>query len=161
MVPLAIVGRAVASGVGEGVGVGRGSGSSGGGGTGVGDGDFLGDGVGDAFVFFFGDGLGDAFAFFFFFDGVGVFLAVVFFFFGDALGFGVGDLAGLGEAFATLSGFSSEETCASAGAPLRTHAISKHKQKRLTDAHVTEKISGRLRRRSGILQLALVFAAQN
>jgi hypothetical protein len=103
MVPLAIVGRAVASGVGEGVRVGRGaSGSSGGGGTEVGDGDFFGDGVGDAFVFFFGDGLGDAFAFFFLFDGVGVFLAVVFFFFGDALGFGDGDLAGLGEAFAPL-----------------------------------------------------------
>jgi 2-polyprenyl-6-methoxyphenol hydroxylase-like FAD-dependent oxidoreductase len=46
--------------------------------------------------------LGDAFAFFFFFDGDGVFLAVAFFLFGDALGFGVGDLAGLGEAFATF-----------------------------------------------------------
>ena len=55
----------------------------------------------DAFVFFFGDEFGDAFAFFFFFDGDGVFLAAAFFFFGDALGFGVGDLAGLGEAFAT------------------------------------------------------------
>ena len=50
----------------------------------------------------FGDGFGDVFAFFFFFDGVGVFLAVVFFFLGDAFGFGVGDLAGLGEAFAML-----------------------------------------------------------
>jgi hypothetical protein len=56
--------------------------------------------VADAFVFFFGEGLGDAFAFFFFFDGDGVFLAVAFFLFGDA--FGVGDLAGLGEAFATF-----------------------------------------------------------
>jgi hypothetical protein len=72
------------------------------GGTGVGDGDLFGDGVADAFVFFFGEGLGDVFAFFFFFDGDGVFLAVAFFFFGDALGFGVGDLAGLGEAFATV-----------------------------------------------------------
>jgi hypothetical protein len=99
MVPLAIVGRAVASGMREGVGVGRGATDSSDGGTGVG-GDFFGDGVGDAFVFFFGDGVGDAF--FFFFDGVGVFLAVVFFFFGDALGFGDGDLAGLGEAFAPL-----------------------------------------------------------
>jgi hypothetical protein len=44
---------------------------------------------------------------------------------------------------------------------LKAQAINKHKQKRLTGAHVTEKISGRLRRRSGILQLALVFAAQN
>ena len=145
--------------MGEGVGVGRGASASSAGGTGVGDGDFFGDAVGDAFVFFLGEGLGDAFAFFFF-DGVGVFLAVAFFFLGDALGFGVGDLAGLGEACAMLRGLSSDETCASAGAPLRTHAISKHKQKRLTVAH-TEKISGRLRRRSGILQLALVFAAQN
>jgi hypothetical protein len=86
--------------MGEGIGVGRGATGSSGGGTEVGDGDFFGDGVGDAFVFFFGNGLGDAF--FFFFDGVGVFLAVVFFFFGDALGFGDGDLAGLGEAFAPL-----------------------------------------------------------
>ena len=101
MVPLAIVGRAVASGVGEGVGVAR-AGVSSDGGTGVADGDFVGDGVGDPFVFFFGDGLGDTFAFFFFFNGVGVFLAVAFFFFGDALGFGVGDLAGLGEAFEVL-----------------------------------------------------------
>jgi hypothetical protein len=112
MVPLAIVGRAVATGVGEGVGVGRGPSSSAAGGTGVSDGDFFGDGVADAVVFFFGERLGDAFAFFFFFDGVGVFLAVAFFFFGDALGFGVGDLAGLGEAFATFWGFSSDETCA-------------------------------------------------
>jgi len=44
---------------------------------------------------------------------------------------------------------------------LRAHAISKDKQKRLTGAHVTEKVSSRLRRRSGILQLALAFAAQN
>ena len=88
MVPLAIVGRAVASGVGEGVGVAR-AGVSSDGGTGVADGDFVGDGVGDPFVFFF-------------FNGVGVFLAVAFFFFGDALGFGVGDLAGLGEAFEVL-----------------------------------------------------------
>jgi hypothetical protein len=66
---------------------------------GVGDADFFGDGVAEAFVFFFGEGLGDAFAVFFFF-GVGVFFAVAFFFLGDALGFGVGDLAGLGEAFA-------------------------------------------------------------
>jgi hypothetical protein len=101
MVPLAIVGRAVTSGVGEGIGVSLADGSSAGG-TRVGDGDFFGDGAGDAFVFFFGDGLDDVFAFFFFFDGVGVFLAVVFFFFGDALGFGVGDLVGLGEAFAAL-----------------------------------------------------------
>jgi len=112
MVPLAIVGRAVATGVGEGVGVGGGPCSSAAGGTGVDDGDFFGDGVADAFVFFFGERLGDAFAFFFFFDGDGVFLAVAFFFFGDALGFGVGDLAGLGEAFATLWGVCSDETCA-------------------------------------------------
>ena len=161
MVPLAIVGRAVATGVGEGVGVGPGPSGSSADGTGVGDGDFFADASGDAIVFFFGEGLVDVFAFFFFFEGVGVFLAVAFFFFGDALGFGVVDLAGLGEAFATLSGFSSEETCPPAGAPLRNHVISKHKQKRLTGAHLTEKISGRLRRGSGILQLALVFAAQN
>ena len=43
---------------------------------------------------------------------------------------------------------------------MKAQAINKHKQKRLTGAHVTEKISGRLRRRNGILQLALVFAAQ-
>lgn len=147
--------------MGEGVGVGRVPSGSSADGTGVGDGDFFGAAAGDAIAFFFGEGLGDVFAFFFFFEGDGVFLAVGFFFFGDALGFGVGDLAGLGEAFAALSGFPSEETCASAGAPLRTHAINKHKQKRLTGAHVTEEISGRLRRRRGILQLALVFAAQN
>jgi hypothetical protein len=88
--------------MGEGVVVGSGASGSARGGTGVGDGDFWGDGVGHALGFFFGERLGDAFAFFFFLIGVGVFLAVVFFFFGDALGFGVGDLAGLGEAFATL-----------------------------------------------------------
>ena len=92
-------------GMGEGIVVGRGAGGSSGGGTGVGDGDSFGDRAGDAFVFFFGEGLGDAFAFFFFLIGVGVFLAVVFFFFGDALAFGVGDLAGLGETFATLEDF--------------------------------------------------------
>src|SRR6476469_10805493 len=102
MVPLASVGRAVATGVGEDVGLGRGPRSSAAGGTGVSDVDFFGDGVADAFVFFFGEGLGDAFAFFFFFDGVGVFLAFAFFFFGDALGFGVGYLSGLGEFFATF-----------------------------------------------------------
>ena len=102
MVPLAIVGRALATGVGEGVRVGRGPRSSAAGDTGVSDGDFFDDGEADAFVFFFGEGLGDAFAFFFFFDGVGFFLAVAFFLFGDALGFGVGDLAGLGEACATF-----------------------------------------------------------
>ena len=102
MVPLAIVGRTVATGVEEGVGVGRGPSSSAACGTGVGDGDFFGDAAGDPFVCFFGERLGDVFAFFFFFDGDGVFLAVAFFFFGDALGFGVGDLAGLGEAFATV-----------------------------------------------------------
>ena len=96
--PLAIAGRAVASGVGKGVTVAR-AGNSSTDGTGVGDGDFFGDGMGDPIAFFFGAGLGDAFAFFFFFDGVGIFL---FFFFGDAFGFGVGDLAGLGEALATL-----------------------------------------------------------
>ena len=79
MVPLAIVGRAVATGVGEGVGVGPGPSGSSADGTGVGDGDFFGDAAGDAFVFFFGDGLGDLFTFFFFFEGVGVFLAVAFF----------------------------------------------------------------------------------
>ena len=100
--PLAIVGRALATGAGEDVGVGRGPSSSAAGGTGVSDGDFFGDGVADAFVFFFGEGLGDAFAFFFFFDGDGAFLAVAFFFLGDVLGFGGGDLAGLGEAFATF-----------------------------------------------------------
>jgi hypothetical protein len=87
--------------VGEGVGVGGGAAASSVGETGLGDGDFFGDAAGDAFVFFFGDGLGDAF-FFFFFDGVSVFLAVAFFFLSDAFGFGVGDLGGLGEAFATL-----------------------------------------------------------
>ena len=55
MVPLAIVGRVVATGVGEGVGVGCGPSSSAAGDTGVGDGDFFGDGVADAFVFFFGE----------------------------------------------------------------------------------------------------------
>ena len=88
--------------MGDGVGVGPGTDGSSVNGTGLGDGVFFGDAAGDPFVFFFGDGLGDVFAFFFFFDGVGVFLAVVFFFLGDAFGFGVGDLAGLGEAFAML-----------------------------------------------------------
>jgi hypothetical protein len=111
MVPLAIDGRALASGVREGVGVAR-AGDSCAGETGLGDGDLFGDGAGDPFVFFFGDGLGDTFAFFFFFDGVGAFFAGGLFFFGDALGFGVGDLAGLGEAFATLWGVCSDETCA-------------------------------------------------
>lgn len=130
MVPLAIVGRAVAIGVGEGVGLGRGVGGSSTGATGVGDADFFGDGVADAFVFFFGEGLGDAFAVFFFF-GVRVFFGDAFFFLDDALGFGVGDLAGLGEAFATFGEFSSDETCAYAGAPLKAQAISKLRQKRL------------------------------
>jgi len=124
---------------------------------GTGDGDFFGDGVGDAFDFFFADG---AFAFFFF-AGVGDFFGVGFFFLGDALGFGLGDLLGVGDVFATASGFSSDETCAEAGSAARTLAISSHKQKRAT-AHVTNKgVSGRLRRRSGISKRALVFAAQN
>ncbi len=110
--------------------------TSSGDGLGVGDADFFGDGVGDAFDFFFADGLGDAFAFFFFFDDVGVFFDVVFFFFGDALGFGLGDLRGLGEAWA--SGVSSDETCAEAWVRARTLAISDHKQKRAT-AHLTKK----------------------
>src|SRR5437763_12897486 len=101
MVPLAIVGRAVATGVEKGVGVGGGPSSSSAGGTGVDDGDFFGDGVADAFVFFFGEGLGDAFAFFFFFNGDGVFLAVAFLFYGEPFGFGVGELSGLGEDVAT------------------------------------------------------------
>ena len=106
-------------------------------GTGVGDADFFGDGVGDAFDFFFADGPGDAFAFFFFFfDGVGVFFGVVFFFFGDAFGFGLGDLRGLGEAWA--SGVCSDETWAEAGVRARTLATSDHKQKRTT-AHLTRK----------------------
>ena len=105
-------------------------------GTGVGVGDFFGDGVGDAFDFFFADGV---FAFFFF-AGVGDFFAVDFFFLGDALGFGLGDLLGLGEVFATASAFSSDETCAEAGVAARTLAISSHKQKRAT-AHVTKKES--------------------
>jgi hypothetical protein len=53
------------------------------------------------------------FVLFFFFDGDGVFLAVARFFFrGDAFGFGVGDLAGLGELRATPSGFSSDDVWA-------------------------------------------------
>jgi hypothetical protein len=49
-------------------------------------------------------------------------------------------LLGLGEVFATASGFSSDETCAEAGVAARTLAISSHKQKRVT-AHVTKKES--------------------
>ena len=112
----------MASGVGDGV-IGGSDGE-----TGVGVGDIFGDGAGDAFDFFLPD---DAFAFFFF-AGVGVFFGVGFFFLGDAFGFG------LGEFFATASGFSSDETCAEAGVPARTLAISSHKQKRAT-AHVTRK----------------------
>ena len=106
------------------------------GGTGVGDADFFGEGAGDVFDFFFADELGDAFAFFFFFDGVGVFFGVVFFFLSDAFGFGLGDLRGLGEAWA--SGVSSDETCAEPGLRARTLAISDHKQKRAT-AHLTRR----------------------
>jgi hypothetical protein len=102
------------------------------GGTGFGDGDFVGDGVGDVFDFLFRD---DAFAFFFF-AGVGVFFG--FFFLGDAFGFGLGDLLGVGDVFATASGFSSDETCAEVGMAARTLAISSHKQKRAT-AHVTKR----------------------
>ena len=102
----------------------------------VGDGDFFGAGVGDAFDFFFAD---DAFDFFFF-AGVGDFFAVGFFFLGDAFDFGLGDLLGLGEVFATASGVSSDETCAEAGVAARTLAISSHTQKRTT-AHVTTKES--------------------
>jgi len=126
----------VASGVGDGV-IGGSDGE-----TGIGVGDFFGDGAGDAFDFFLPD---DAFAFFFF-AGVGVFFGVGFFFLGDAFGFGLGDFLGLGdwlglgEGSATASGFSSDETCAKAGVPARTLAISSHKQKRVT-AHVTKKES--------------------
>ena len=118
----------MASGVGDGV-IGGSDGE-----TGVGVGDIFGDGAGDAFDFFLPD---DAFAFFFF-AGVGVFFGVGFFFLGDAFGFGLGDSLGLGEFFATASGFSSDETCAEAGVPARTLAISSHKQKRAT-AHVTKR----------------------
>ena len=104
-----------------------------------GEGDFFGDGVGDAFDFLFAD---DAFAFFFF-AGVGVFFGVGFFFLGDAFGFGLGDFLGVGEVFATASGVSSDESCASAGAVVRTLAISSHQQKRAI-ARATKK--GNLRR---------------
>ena len=71
----------------------------------------FGEGLGDVRVFFFGDGATSVF--FFFFDGVGVFLAVArFFFWGFAFGFGVGDLAGLGELLATVSGVSAAEVWA-------------------------------------------------
>jgi hypothetical protein len=120
----------VASGVGDGV-IGGSDGE-----TGIGVGDIFGDGAGDAFDFFLPD---DAFAFFFF-AGVGVFFGVGFFFLGDAFDFGLGDLLGLGEVFATASGFSSDETCAEAGVAARTLVISSHKQKRVT-AHVTKKES--------------------
>ena len=121
----------MASGVGDGV-IGGSDGE-----TGIGVGDIFGDGAGDAFDFFLPD---DAFAFFFF-AGVGVFFGVGFFFLGDAFGFGLGDFgSGLGEVFATASGFSSDETCAEAGVAARTLAISSHKQKRVT-AHVTKKES--------------------
>jgi len=106
-------------------------------GTGVGDGDFFGDGVGDAFDFFLAD---DAFAFFFLFVGVGDFFGVGFFFLGDAFGFGLGDSLGVGEVFATASGFSSDETCAGAEPAARTLAITSPEQKRAT-AQVTKKES--------------------
>ena len=125
-----IAGRTVGTGVNAGSGVGDGVISGSDGGTGVGDGDFFGNGVGDAFDFFFAD---EVFAFFFF-AGVGDFFAVGFFFLGDAFGFG------LGEVFATASGFSSDGTCAEAGVAARTLAISSHKQKRAT-AHITKKES--------------------
>ena len=157
MEPGEIAGRTVGTGVNVASGVGDGVIGASEGETGFGDGDFLGDGVGDAFDFFFPD---DGFPFFFF-AGVGVFLGVGFFFLGDAFGFGLGDFLGLGEVFATASGFSSDETCAEAGVAARSLAKSSHKQKRAT-AHVTKKgISGGPRRRSRVLQCTLVFAAQN
>lgn len=94
----ALVGRAVAIGVGDGAGVTRDGGASDGG-TGVGDGDLFGDGVGDTLVFFLAEALGEAF--FVFLDGVGVFFAAGFFFF-DVFAFGVGDLAGVAELSAAL-----------------------------------------------------------
>jgi len=118
----------VASGVGDGV-----IGASGGE-TGFGDGNFSGDGVGDAFDFFFPD---DAFPFFFF-AGVGVLFGVRFFFLGDDFGFGLADLLGVGDVFATVSAFSSEETCAGAGVMVKTLAVNSHKQERAT-AHVTKR----------------------
>ena len=106
-------------------------------GTGTGDGDFFGDGVGDAFDFPLAD---DVFAFFFLLVGVGDFFGVGFFFLGDAFGFGLGDSLGVGEVFATASGFSSDETCAEAEAAARTLAIISPEQKRAT-AQVTKKKS--------------------
>ena len=121
MEPGDIDGGTVGTGVDVATGVGDGGiGVSSDGGSGLGDGDFFGDEVGDVVDFFF---LGEAFPFFFL---------------GDAFGFGLGDLPGVGEAFATASGFSSDETCAEAGATVRTLAISSHKQERAT-AHVTKR----------------------
>ena len=106
-------------------------------GTGTGDGDFFGDGVGDAFDFPLAD---DVFAFFFLLVGVGDFFGVGFFFLGDAFGFGLGDSLGVGEVFATASGFSSDETCAEAEPAARTLAITSPEQKRATE-QVTKKES--------------------
>jgi hypothetical protein len=133
MEPGEIAGRTVGTGVKVASGVGDDAIGVSDGETGFGDGDFFGDGVGDTFDFFFPD---DAFAFFFL-AGAGVFF-VGFFFLGDAFGFGLGDLLGVGDVFATASGFSSDETWAEAGVTARTLAISSHKQKRAT-AHVTKR----------------------
>jgi hypothetical protein len=135
MEPGDIDGRTVGTGVDVASGVGDGGiGVSSDGGSGFGDGDFFGDEVGDAVDFFL---LGEVFPFFFF-AGVGFFFVVGFFFLGDAFNFGLGDLLGVGEVFATASGFSSDETCAEAGATARMLAISSHKQERAT-AHVTKR----------------------
>ena len=136
MVPGEIADRTVGTGVNVARGVGDGAICASDGETGFGDGDFSGDGVGDAFDFFFPE---DAFPFFFFFfAGVGVLFGVGFFFLGDAFGFGLGDLLGVGDVFATVSAFSSEETCAGAGVMAKTLAIKSHKQERAT-AHVTKR----------------------
>ena len=134
MEPGEIDGRTVGTGVNVASGVGGGVICASGDEAGSGDGDFFGDGVGDAFDFFFPD---DAFPFFFF-AGVGVFFRIGFFFLGDAFGFGLGDLFGVGDVLATVSDFSSEETCAGAGVIAKTLAINSHKQERAT-AHVTKR----------------------
>ena len=134
MEPGEINGRTVGTGVNVASGVGDGVICASGVETGSDDGDFFGDGLGDAFDLFFPD---DAFPFFFF-AGVGVFFRIGFFFLGDAFGFGLGDLFGVGDVLATVSDFSSEETCAGAGVIAKTLAINSHKQERET-AHVTKR----------------------
>ena len=134
MEPGEIDGRTVGTGVNVASGVGDGVICACGGETGSGDGDFFGDEVGDAFDFFFP---GDVFPFFFF-AGLGVFFRIGFFFLDDAFGFGLGDLFGVGDVLATVSAFSSEETCAGADVMAKTVAINSHKQERAT-AHVTKR----------------------